>query len=488
MKFTIKTIGCKVNTYESNKIKDELTSLGFTFIDVNEKDSYKDLDYYIINTCSVTALADKKSRQMIHSARTKNSKMKIVATGCSISKILKCEEKIEGVDIEISNDNKNNLVKIILNYISKSDNICYSNANKINNINDVGNIKKNIDNCETKVLKHCKVNNFNEKNKIFDDYIIDENIDNKINDKIKPINKIITNDNLSEERVRAFIKIEDGCDEYCTYCIIPYLRGHVKSRTDEEIIDDIKKHLKRGVKEIVLTGIHLSSFGLDREKIMYENKEAITKARHNLITLINKITELSNDKEFDLKRLRLGSLEPRIIDEDFIESLSSKLISDIFCPSFCLSLQSGSNKILKLMNRHYTIEDFEYAVKIIKKYFPTALITTDIIVGFPGETEDDYKETVDFVKKMRFYNPNIFPYSRREGTVANNMENQLTNKIKHDRSIKLINICNQINREIEEEYNKIPHEVLVEEKVYEKGKVYEVGYTKEYVKVRRLAT
>ena len=448
MKFTIKTIGCKVNTYESNKIKDELISLGFTFIDVNEKDSYKDLDYYIINTCSVTALADKKSRQMIHSARAKNSKMKIIATGCSISKVLKDKGKIDGVDIEISNEEKDDLVKIIINDIN---NRVFAKAKK--------------ENCENYYTEHL------------------------YNRLIRSDNNILRNKvGNYEELIRAFIKIEDGCDEYCTYCIIPYLRGHVKSRDDNEIIEDVKEHLKNGVKEIVLTGIHLSSFGLDREKIMYENKNAILKARYNLITLINKIADLSNDKEFDLKRLRLGSLEPRIIDEDFIERLSLKPISNIFCSSFCLSLQSGSNKILKLMNRHYTIEDFEYAVKIIKKYFPTSLITTDIIVGFPGETEDDYNETVDFVKKMRFYNPNIFPYSRREGTVANNMENQLTNKIKHDRSIKLINICNQINREIEEEYNKIPHEVLVEEKVYEKGKVYEVGYTKEYVKIKKLVT
>lgn len=447
MKFTIKTIGCKVNTYESNKIKDELISLGLSFIDVDDKDLYKDLDYYIINTCSVTALADKKSRQMIHSARAKNSKMKIIATGCSISKILKDKEKIEGVDIEISNENKDDLIKIIINDIK--------NVDKIGNIS----ISKN----DNKIGKSNSCNEVCDKNSI-----LQSNTDNY------------------EERIRAFIKIEDGCDEYCTYCIIPYLRGHVKSRDDNDIIKDVKEHLKKGVKEIVLTGIHLSSFGLDRENINYENKDAISKARDNLLSLINKIVALKEEENLDLKRIRLGSLEPRIIDENFIEKLSTKPISEVFCPSFCLSLQSGSNRILKLMNRHYMVEDFEKAVEIIRKYFSLAFITTDIIVGFPGETESDYNETVDFVKKIRFYNPNIFPYSRRAGTIANNMENQLTNKIKHDRSVNLIKICKQINKEIEEEYNKIPHEVLVEERICEKGKIYEVGYTKDYVKVKRL--
>lgn len=464
MKFTIKTIGCKVNTYESNKIKDELLSLGLSFIDVNEKSSYKDLDYYIINTCSVTVLADKKSRQMIHSARTKNSKMKIIATGCSISKTLKYNEKIEGVDIEITNENKDKLVDVIIDDINK--------AKGISVVKDIENVT-NINNRNVYLEK---------KNKE-----INEDNYEKFTDSKKKLgkNKVIDNF-IIEEKVRAFIKIEDGCDEYCTYCIIPYLRGHVKSRNDDEIIEDIKKYLKRGVKEIVLTGIHLSSFGLDREGLRYENENAISKARNNLITLINKIAELNNDKEYNLKRLRLGSLEPRIIDEVFIKNLSSKPISDIFCPSFCLSLQSGSNKILKLMNRHYTIEDFENAVNIIKKYFPFAFITTDIIVGFPSETESDYKETVDFVKKIRFYNPNIFPYSRREGTTAYKMENQITNKVKHDRSVNLINICNKINKEIEKEYNKTFHEVLIEERISDSGKVYDIGYTKEYVKIKKL--
>lgn len=483
MKFTIKTIGCKVNTYESNKIKDELISLGLSFIDVDDKDLYKDLDYYIINTCSVTALADKKSRQMIHSARAKNSKMKIIATGCSISKILKNKEKIEGVDIEISNEEKDDLVKIIINDIN--------NRNKIGNFDINTNDIRNSNSNSYSNNENSKKNMDTSNNRVFAK-VKKENCENYYTEHL--YNRLIGSDNNIlrnkvgnyEERIRAFIKIEDGCDEYCTYCIIPYLRGHVKSRDDNDIIKDVKEHLKKGVKEIVLTGIHLSSFGLDRENINYENKDAISKARDNLLSLINKIVALKEEENLDLKRIRLGSLEPRIIDENFIEKLSSKPISDVFCPSFCLSLQSGSNIILKSMNRHYTVEDFEKAVEIIRKYFSLAFITTDIIVGFPGETESDYNETVDFVKKIRFYNPNIFPYSRRAGTIANNMENQLTNKIKHDRSVNLIKICKQINKEIEEEYNKIPHEVLVEERICEKGKIYEVGYTKDYVKVKRL--
>lgn len=378
MKFTIKTIGCKVNTYESTKIKEELLRYGFEYIEVDDKDSYKDLDYYIINTCSVTSLADKKSRQMIHSARKYNDKMKIIATGCSVT-----HSNIDGVDKSYDNEHKFALISDLI------------------------------------------------KDK--------EKIDTTI---ISP--------------VRSFIKIEDGCDQYCTYCIIPYLRGHAHGRDKKEIIDEIKDKTSRGTKEVVLTGIHMSSLG-----------------ENTLLDIIKSVAELN------IVRIRLGSLEPRIITESFVKNLIN---IEKFCWNFCLSLQSGSNKILKAMNRHYTKEDFENAVNIIKKYNKEAFITTDIIVGFPGETEEDYNETVEFCKKIRFYNPNIFPYSRREGTVADKMENQIPNNIKHDRSVKLIKICEDITKEIEKEYDESKREILIEEYIEKDGKRYGTGYTKEYVR------
>ena len=290
--------------------------------------------------------------------------------------------------------------------------------NDIKNVDKIGNIS--ISKNDNKIGKSNSCNEVCDKNSI-----LQSNTDNY------------------EERIRASIKIEDGCDEYCTYCIIPYLRGHVKSRDDNDIIKDVKEHLKKGVKEIVLTGIHLSSFGLDRENINYENKDAISKARDNLLSLINKIVALKEEENLDLKRIRLGSLEPRIIDENFIEKLSTKPISEVFCPSFCLSLQSGSNRILKLMNRHYMVEDFEKAVEIIRKYFSLAFITTDIIVGFPGETDDDFAETLKVVDRCQYDGAYTFIYSERKGTVSSLMKDNISQEIKEfvgDRQYETLSI------------------------------------------------
>ena len=421
MNFCIKTIGCKVNIYESNKIIDELVNNGFNYIEEeNLKDDIK-LDYYIVNTCSVTKMADKKSRQMLHRIKRRFPNCKIVATGCFVDLIINNNVKPDNIaDIFIKNSEKNNLISIIRNDY----------------------VNKNLD------------GDFVNKN-------INENIRKKNN-------------------VRSFIKIQDGCNQFCTYCIIPYLRGRIKSRDENEIIDEIKEKLKTGTKEIILTGIHLSSYGLDKENLTYEHTGAIDISRKKLLDLIKLIAELSiEDKEID--RIRLGSLEPRIINEEFIRTLCEGKLKDKFCHNFTLSLQSGSNKILKSMNRHYTIEDFENAVNIIRKYMNDSTITVDIIVGFPGETEDDFYETLEFAKKIRFYNPNIFPYSKRPGTKAANFPNQLSFKTKHERTIKLINECEKITSDIEKELND-NSDVLIEEEFVEDGIRYGLGYTKEYIK------
>ena len=315
-------------------------------------------------------------------------------------------------------------------------------------------------------------------------------------------------ENVPPHRIRAFIKIQDGCNQYCTYCIIPYLRGNIKSRNDEDIIEEIEAKTKSGVKEIVLTGIHLSSFGLDRVNKTYESEGAIDIARESLLNIMNKVALIDG-----VERIRLGSLEPRIISEEFLKELvntdtrlmkddikfcssekyvqgknicfSNKLESK-FCANFCLSLQSGSDKTLKRMKRHYTTYDFENACNLIRKYMPYATITTDIIVGFPGETEEDFENSLSFIKKMRFYNPNIFPYSRRQGTKADKMPDQLTNEVKHSRSIRTINECEKITKEIEKEYlekySDRAKDVLVEDKLLRNGELVGVGYTKEYVR------
>ena len=456
MKFTIKTIGCKVNTYESNKIKSELIDLGFDYLDVKDKESYKNLDFYIVNTCSVTSIADKKSRQMLHLAKKYNKNVKVIAIGCLVDSLKvgadnirpiyyaendsneTCAEDfatkniLDGVDYLIPNDEKDKLKELILSLS-----------------NNVG-------------ATHCEPDTVGAS-------------------CASPSNTT---------RVRAFIKIQDGCDEYCTYCLIPYLRGHIRSRDESEIVNEISEFIKNGVKEVVLTGIHLSSYGLDKENISYEREGAISIARDKLISLMGKIAELKivvDGEQKELERLRLGSLEPRIIDETFLSAL---VLNSKFCANFCLSLQSGCDKTLKRMNRHYTTADFENACTLIRKYIPYATITTDVIVGFPGETEEDYEESLAFVKKMRFYNPNIFPYSIRKGTKAADFPGQLSNSVKHDRSVKMIAECEKISNEVENEilslkeklFGKNANDILVEETIEKDGTKYKVGYTKEYIK------
>ena len=461
MKFTIKTIGCKVNTYESNKIKSELIDLGFDYLDVKDKESYKDLDFYIVNTCSVTSIADKKSRQMLHLAKKYNKNVKVIAIGCLVNSLNLGADNIrpiyyaenessddgsilDGVDYLIPNDEKDKLSELILS------------------------LSKNVE-ARQIVGASTRPSVFSERS---------EGSATKCPWGTSP------------HRVRAFIKIQDGCDEYCTYCLIPYLRGHIRSRDENEIVNEISEFIKNGVKEVVLTGIHLSSYGLDKENISYEREGAISIARDKLISLMDKIAELKvvvDGEQKELERLRLGSLEPRIIDETFLSAL---VLNSKFCANFCLSLQSGCDKTLQRMNRHYTIADFENACTLIRKYIPYATITTDVIVGFPGETEEDYEESLAFVKKMRFYNPNIFPYSIRKGTKAADFPGQLSNSVKHDRSVKMIAECEKISNEVENEilslkeklFGKNANEILVEEIIEKDGTKYKVGYTKEYIK------
>ncbi|MBR4314282.1 MAG: MiaB/RimO family radical SAM methylthiotransferase [Lachnospiraceae bacterium] len=459
MKFTIKTIGCKVNTYESNKIKDELIKLGLVYIDVENKNEYKNLDFYIVNTCSVTSIADKKSRQMLHLAKKYNPNVKVIAIGCMVDSLSVgtdiirptvgaklASPHLDGVDYLLSNKEKSKLTDLISTIICQS----------------VGDdILSSLGQTECPPLQ-------------------------------------VNGDNTIRQRIRSFIKIQDGCNQYCTYCIIPFLRGNIKSRDNDDIINEVKEKVRAGVKEIVLTGIHLSSFGLDRVGLQYENEGAIEVARKSLLEIMTQVAEIDG-----IERIRLGSLEPRIIDDYFLKFLVGDdnlshcgrtecppLLAKKFCANFCLSLQSGCDKTLRRMNRHYTTTDFEKACKLIREYMTYATITTDVIVGFPGETEDDFNESLEFVKKMRFYNPNIFPYSRRKGTKADEMPNQLTNEEKHRRSVLMISECEKISKEIEQDYLKNyedkANDVLIEEFAEIEGITYGIGYTKEYIKCKKI--
>ncbi len=419
------TLGCKVNTYETEAMQQLMESAGYKCVEFTKR-----ADVYIINTCSVTNIADRKSRQMLHRARKMNEDAIVVAAGCYVES---AKDKIDedlSIDIIVGNNNKNDIVNIINEYL---------------------------------------------QDKIKNKFIIDINKETEYEEfNISKIN----------DHTRAFIKVQDGCNQFCSYCIIPFTRGRVRSRKMENIIDEVKNLSASGYKEIVLTGIHLSSYGVDfldesynkrMEKLTQteeSDEEFVTK--NELLCLIENIANIEG-----IERVRIGSLEPRIIQENFIRSLSK---IDKFCPHFHLSLQSGCDKTLKSMNRKYTADEFYEGVKLIRKYFASPAVTTDIIVGFPGETKKDFEESRAFVEKVKFYETHIFPYSIREGTKAANMP-----QVDGNEKVQRANILNEINLKNQKEFRTSrigkEDELLCEEIFIKDGIEYFTGYTKEYVKV-----
>ena len=419
------TLGCKVNTYETEAMQQLMESAGYRCVEFGER-----ADVYIVNTCSVTNIADRKSRQMLHRARKMNEDAIVVAAGCYVESAKNKIDEDLSIDIIVGNNNKNDIVNIINEYL---------------------------------------------QDKIKNKFIIDINKETEYEEfNISKIN----------DHTRAFIKVQDGCNQFCSYCIIPFTRGRVRSRKMENILDEVKNLSASGYKEIVLTGIHLSSYGVDfldesynkrMEKLTQteeSDEEFVTK--NELLCLIENIANIEG-----IERVRIGSLEPRIIQENFIKSLSK---IDKFCPHFHLSLQSGCDKTLKSMNRKYTADEFYEGVKLIRKYFDSPAITTDIIVGFPGETKTDFEESKAFVEKVKFYETHIFPYSIREGTKAANMP-QVDGNEKAQRA----NILNEINLKNQREFRASrigkEDELLCEEIFIKDGVEYFTGYTKEYVKV-----
>ena len=419
------TLGCKVNTYETEAMQQLMESAGYRCVEFGER-----ADVYIVNTCSVTNIADRKSRQMLHRARKMNEDAIVVAAGCYVESAKNKIDEDLSIDIIVGNNNKNEIVNIINEYL---------------------------------------------KDKIKNKFIIDINKETEYEEfNISKIN----------DHTRAFIKVQDGCNQFCSYCIIPFTRGRVRSRKMENIIDEVKSLSASGYKEIVLTGIHLSSYGVDfldesynkrMEKLTQteeSDEEFVTK--NELLCLIENIANIEG-----IERVRIGSLEPRIIQENFIKSLSK---IDKFCPHFHLSLQSGCDKTLKSMNRKYTADEFYEGVKLIRKYFASPAITTDIIVGFPGETKKDFEESKTFVEKVKFYETHIFPYSIREGTKAANMP-----QVDGNEKVRRANILNEINLKNQKEFRALrigkEDELLCEEIFIKDGIEYFTGYTKEYVKV-----
>lgn len=409
-KAALHNLGCKVNAYETEAMQQLLEEAGYEIVPFSEK-----ADVYVVNTCSVTNMADRKSRQMLHKAKKLNPDSIVVGAGCYVQ--TKEQEAISdlAIDIIIGNNKKHELVSLINEYMAKRENT------------------------HSDLFTENAVIDINDNKQEFEELFLSK----------------------TAEHTRAFIKVQDGCNQFCSYCIIPYARGRVRSRSIENVLAEVNRLAQNGFKEIVLTGIHLSSYGVDCDD--------------NLLHLIQEVHKVEG-----IERIRLGSFEPRLITEKFASELS-KL--EKVCPHFHLSLQSGCDETLNRMNRKYTTEEYARSCQLLRKYFDHPAITTDVIVGFPGETEEEFEKTKEYLEKIHFYEMHIFKYSKRQGTRAAVMDNQVPDEIKTKRSSILIELGNRMSKEYRDYYIGMDKEVLFEEKTKLFGKEYFVGYTKEYVKV-----
>lgn len=399
------TLGCKVNQYETNAMAQKFLEKGYKVVEENNENPQEKPDICIINTCTVTNMSDRKSRQMLRRMKEKNPDTIIVAVGCYAQVAKEELSKISEIDLILGNNEKVEIVKYVEEYLKE-------NTRRVE-IEDV--------------MQSMEFSDFG---------------------------------NITfSEKTRAVIKIQDGCDRFCSYCIIPYARGRVRSRKPQSIVSEISKIAEKGIKEVVITGIHIASYGKD------------FKEDYKLIDLLEEINKI--DK---IERIRLGSIEPLLITEEFVKRL--KKLEKI-CHHFHLSLQSGCDETLKRMNRRYTTEQFRNIVNILRNTYKDVNLTTDIIVGFPGETEEEYNKTYEFLKEIKFYKMHVFKYSPRKGTKAAVMENQISGNIKEERSKKLIQLSNEDEFEYNNEYIGKEVEVLFEE---EKVGVYK-GHTQNYIMV-----
>ena len=393
------TLGCKVNQYETNAMEQQFIKAGYNILQFNEKS-----DIYIINTCTVTNMSDKKSRQMLRKAKQLNEKSIVVAVGCYAQVAKDILEEIDEIDLILGNNEKKDIVKYVEEY----------NKDKIMHLEDVMHQDEFVDFGTT----------------------------------------------VHMDKTRAVIKVQDGCDRFCSYCIIPYARGRVRSRKIKSVVDEVKSLAQNEVKEIVITGIHIASYGKDF-------KDGTT-----LIDLLEELNKIEG-----IERIRLGSIEPTIINDEFLNRLT-KL--NKICHHFHLSLQSACDETLKRMNRRYTIEEFKTAVYLLRKRYDDVVLTTDIIVGFPGETKEEFETTYNNLKEIKFYKMHVFKYSRRKGTKADKMPNQISPKIQEERSKKIIELSN--NNELN--YNNEMIGKTVEVLFEEKDKDYIKGHTQNYMVVK----
>jgi len=405
-KVSFYTLGCKVNQYETNAMTQKFKEAGYEIINMNEEIA----DIYIVNTCTVTNMSDRKSRQILRRLKEKNHDSIIVAVGCYAQVAKKELEEMPEIDIVLGNEEKNDIVQYVERFILEK--------NKLAQVDDIS-IKRE----------------FNDMGQI-----------------------------TYTEKTRAVIKVQDGCNQFCSYCIIPYARGRVRSRKQESIIEEIKQITESGIQEVVITGIHVASYGKD-----FGNE-------NGLIELLEQINLIDG-----ISRIRLGSLEPKIITEEFMQRLV-KL--DKICHHFHLSLQSGCDETLKRMNRKYTTIDVNKIIERLRKYYDDVMITTDIIVGFPGETDEEFNITYEFLKNVKLYKMHVFQYSPRKGTRAAVAPNQVDGKIKEARSKKLIELSNENQLEYNQKLIGQNVEVLFEDKEIRDGSTYFKGHTKNYVLVK----
>lgn len=397
-KVALHNLGCKVNAYETEAMQELLEKNGYEIVPFQET-----ADIYIVNTCTVTNMADRKSRQMLHRAKKMNPNALVVATGCYVQAKENSGEVDECIDVMIGNNKKKDLIEILDKHVQKA-------------VIDINHTKEYEEMHLSKTAEHT----------------------------------------------RAYIKVQDGCNQFCTYCIIPFARGRVRSRAKEDVIREVTDLANNGYKEIVLTGIHLSSYGADLEG-------------EDLLSLILAVHDVQG-----IERIRLGSLEPRIVTEKFAKTIAGL---PKMCPHFHLSLQSGCDETLRRMNRRYTSEEYYEKCQLLRKYFANPALTTDIIVGFPGETEEEFEKSKAFVDKVDFYETHIFKYSKRQGTKAAVMENQVPEQVKTLRSNVLLELDRQKREKYEAHFVGKEVEVLMEESVQINGETFQVGHTKEYVKI-----
>ncbi len=401
-KAALHNLGCKVNAYETDAMQQMLTEAGYEIVSFEDE-----ADVYIINTCTVTNMADRKSRQMLHRAKKKNPEAVVVAAGCYVQAAGEALYEDGSIDLVIGNNRKKDLVELLDGFFL---------GRKEAAIIDINHTK------EYENLELSKAG----------------------------------------EHTRAYVKVQDGCNQFCSYCIIPFARGRVRSRRKESVIEEIKRLADAGYREVVLTGIHLSSYGVDLEDA-------------NLLKLIQAVHQVEG-----IERIRLGSLEPGIITEEFVEAIAAL---PKMCPHFHLSLQSGCNSTLKRMNRRYTAEEFADRCRLLRTWFDNPALTTDVIVGFPGETEEEFEVTERFLQEIRFFETHIFKYSRRKGTRADQMPSQIPEQIKTVRSNRL-QVLHEKNRlEYLQNFLDQSVQVLVEELAELDGKTYRTGHTMEYLPV-----